>query len=96
MIWASLVWSASSNLDSSQRMSIIFSAETFGIAQRILAFSMNDLSSDSIGVNNCRGLENQQRRLYQSSAVAFGFLDEKKNIVMGDVREIDGMSSEGR
>ena len=96
MIWASLVWPASSNLDSSQRMSIVFSAETVGIAQRILAFSMNGLSSDSIGVNSCRGLENQQRRLYQSSAVASEFLDEKKNIVMGDVREIDGMSSEGR
>lgn len=89
MIWASWVWPASSNLDSSQRMSIVFSAETFGIAQRILAFSMNDLSSESRGFNNCRGLENQQRRLYQSSAVAFGFLEEKKSMVMGDVREID-------
>ena len=89
MIWASWVWPASSNLDSSQRMSVVFSADTFGIAHRILAFSMNDLSSESRGFNSCRGLENQQRRLYQSSAVAFGFLEEKKSMVMGDVREID-------
>lgn len=73
-------------------MPVVFSADTFGIAQRILAFSMNGLSSESRVFNSCRGLESQQRRLYQSSAVAYGFLDEKKNMVMGDIRELDGMS----